>query len=561
MDDASGPPGSDPPPGSPRRKSGRRVRGTADPSPPGPGTLLGSHPLPVEFWPAGAAEAVCVMYQGVGYDGAGRAVSGSVFLPAGAVPAGGWPVVSYAHGTTGLADRCAPSRMGLTRLEREHVSRWLSAGYVVAATDYEGLATPGPHPYFNGEAVADDVVDIVRATRRLDCRVGRSWLVAGFSQGGHAALFVGLMAARYAPDLDFRGTVALAPPVHLPLLISILTANGDSPVSVFTPFLLAGLRTSHPDFDARPFLTDAGDRLVELATTVPLVDMFRATARLTNDDAGTTHLHTRPGMDRILRACRVPVVGMDRPVLITAGAADEIVPMDVVERFVRDIGEAGTRVRLVRHDRATHVDLLGAGHQDVIAWTDAQLADEVSSPSPPVTAQGGHPLRFSLVDATDDGYLTLDDYEVFALRLVQAFGEPPGSARAIAVRQGYRALWRAVAARSDVDDDGRVSTTEFLRWITSRTTHGTGFVHDIRSLAQAVIMLIDDDRNGTLQTAELLRLLRACDLPDDQARLVCDALDRDHDGSVSASEIVAAVHEFCLDPAPGKPGHWLFGQF
>jgi len=240
--------------------------GTPAPMLPEPGTLLGSCSLPAEFWPVGAAEAISVVYRSVGYDGVGREVSGSVFLPGGAAPAGGWPVVSYAHGTTGLSDLCAPSRVGLTRLEREHVSRWLAAGYVVAATDYEGLATPGPHPYFNGEAVADDVVDIVRATRSLDPRVGRRWLVAGFSQGGHAALFVGLMAARYAPDLDFRGTVALAPPVHLPLLISIITAHGAGPVSVFTPFLLAGLPTSHPDFDARAFLTDAGDQLIESAT-------------------------------------------------------------------------------------------------------------------------------------------------------------------------------------------------------------------------------------------------------------------------------------------------------
>jgi len=150
---------------------------------------------------------------------------------------------------------------------------------------------------------------------------------------------------------------------------------------------------------------------------------------------------------------------------------------------------------------------------------------------------------------------------VFALRLVPAFGEPPGSAKALAVRQGYRALWRAVAARSDIDDDGRVSRAELLRWITSPAAHGDRFDRDIRPLAQAVLTLLDHDQNGTLQATELLRLLRACDLPEDQVQTVFDALDRNHDGSVSASEIVKAVHEFCLDPAPGKPGHWLFGQF
>ncbi len=32
-----------------------------------------------------------------------------VLLPKGIAPAGGWPVVAWAHGTTGVADQCAPS--------------------------------------------------------------------------------------------------------------------------------------------------------------------------------------------------------------------------------------------------------------------------------------------------------------------------------------------------------------------------------------------------------------------------------------------------------------------
>jgi acetyl esterase/lipase len=517
-----------------------------------PGTVLEHETLPEALWPAHAAKAIRVVYQGVGYDGAGRQVSGSVFLPATAVPADGWAIVSYAHGTTGLSDASAPSRTGLSRLERAHVSRWLAAGYVVAVTDYEGLATPGPHPYFNGEAVADDVVDIVRATRALDDRAGRTWLVAGFSQGGHAALFVGLMAGRYAPELDFRGTVALAPPVHLPLLIAILTARGDSAVSLLLPFLLAGLRTSFPGFDAGPFLTVAGRGLVELAATATLVDMFRASARFTNDDAGITRVHVRPGIEPILRACRVPVTRMDRPVFITAGTADEIVPVEVVERFVRDLRQAGTSVRFGRHEGATHGDMLAAGHDELIAWTGRTLAGGTPS---------AEPARFTLFDADNDGYLTRDDYEAFALRLVQSFGEPPGSPGALAVRDGYRALWRAVSARSDTDADGRVGQAEFLRWLGSPDHGDTRFDQEIRPLAEAVTALADNDRDGVLDAAEFARLLRACDLPDDGVAAVFAALDRGRDGSVSAAEILANLRDFCLNPAPGKAGHWLFGRF
>ncbi|QFZ19290.1 lipase family protein [Saccharothrix syringae] len=418
-----------------------------------PGTVLDHRRLPAELWPDHAAEALQVLYQGLGYDGSGRAVSGSVFLPAD--PAPGRPVVSYAHGTTGLADRCAPSTAGLTRLERAHVARWLAAGYAVAATDYEGLATPGPHPYFNGEAVADDVVDIVRATRRLDPGLGRTWLVVGFSQGGHAALFTGLIAAGHAPELDFRGTVALAPPVHLPRLVALVTADGARPLSVLLPFLLAGLRTSHPRFDARALLTDAGGRLLDVAASATLVDMFHAVAGLTNDDMGTTGLPTRPGVAEVLHACRVPVTRMDRPVLITAGTADEVVPLPVVEGFAADLAGTGTSVRFDRHEGATHAGVLSAGYDpagrdDLVAWADALVAEH---PEP----------GFDLLDADGDGTLTRDDVDVLALRRAQGLGEPPGSPRARALRAEYRGRWDDLARRADADRDGRISRDEFRR--------------------------------------------------------------------------------------------------
>jgi hypothetical protein len=132
-----------------------------------PGTLIRARPLPSRFRPDHAEAAYRVFYQGVGHDGRGRLVTGSVFIPDGTPPADGWPVVGYAHGTTGLSDRTAPSRTGLLRLERAHIAAWLACGYAVTATDCEGLATPGPHPYLNGEAVADDVIDIVRTTREF----------------------------------------------------------------------------------------------------------------------------------------------------------------------------------------------------------------------------------------------------------------------------------------------------------------------------------------------------------------------------------------------------------
>jgi predicted esterase len=369
----------------------------------------------------------------------------------------------------------------------------------VAATDYEGLATPGPHPYFHGEAVADDVIDLVRAARNLDDRVGRAWLVTGFSQGGHAALFTGLMASRYAPELDFRGTVALAPPVHMPQLVRFLTSSGDRPVSLLLPFLLAGVRAAHPDVDARVFLTPTGRGLVDLAAHATLAEMYRAVRGRTNDEAGLTDLAWRPGIASVLAACRVPVTRMDRPVFVTAGSADVMVPAPVVAAFAADLRKAGTDVHFTRHEDATHVDLLDAGLDEILAWAGRIMRIRTG---------------FDWYDADHDGQLTGDDLAVYALRLAQACETPPGAQAARAVRDAYAALWQAIATRADTNADGAVDRTEFLHHVET----GDGFGPELTTLADAV-----------------LHMATAGD-------------------SVGATELAAAVRD------PGRTDHWLFAR-
>lgn len=416
------------------------------------------HPVPEGQWPAHAADATRIVFRGNGYDGSDRVGGGSLFLPVGSPPPGGWPVVSYA---TGLAPV-------LTGPERVHADRWLTAGYAVTVTEHHDF---GPHPYLNGEAVADDVIDIVRAARGVDRRVGRTWLVAGFSRGGHTALFTGLVASRYAPELDFRGTIALAPPVHLPLLVAELTADGDHPVSPLLPLLLNGLRTD--------FLTGAGRLLTELSTHATLDELTRAARDLTNADGGFTRLQSRPGVAPVLEACRVPVTRMDRPVLITAGDADEVVPADVVARYAEDLRHTGADVRFDRHD-ATHLDLLSSGLDQIVAWARRP--------------------GFGRRSASDrDGRLTGDDFAVCALRLVQACGEPPGSPAAWAVRRGYAELWQAVAARSGAPVDQR----EFLHWLDSGRT---GVEEVLWRLADAVLRLATG--SDSVSAAEIASAVR-----------------------------------------------------
>ena len=120
-------------------------------------------------------------------------------------------MVTWAHGGAGMADICAPSKqsdiasghastqalVAMARRRRGCVQTFLDAGYVIAATDYEGLGTPGLHPLLVGESEGRSVLDAARAARGLKPAAAASKaLVFGQSQGGHAALFAGELARR-----------------------------------------------------------------------------------------------------------------------------------------------------------------------------------------------------------------------------------------------------------------------------------------------------------------------------------------------------------------------------
>ncbi|MFC3494694.1 lipase family protein [Glycomyces rhizosphaerae] len=520
-----------------------------------PGTLVRHQPLVRQHRPEAAADAYRIQYRGNGFDGEQRLVSGTAFIPAGQAPEDGWPVIGFAHGSTGLSDASAPSRTGFARPELEHIGRWLAAGYAVAATDYEGLSTPGPHPYFNGEAVADDVIDAVRAVQSLNHRIAPAWLVAGYSQGGHAAVHVANIATGYAPELDFRGTIAVAPAACVNDFIAELTAEGSAPLSPIVPLTLAGIAATRTDFASDAVLTPLGAELVAWASRATLHEMCQAVRGIDNDQAGTTGIASHPEIADVLDAVSAPVTYLDRPVFITASRDDEIIPHQPVERFADGLHKAGADVAYASHIGADHAEMLETGQPDAIDFGREHLEAVAAARDVPTQ-------RFDLLDRSGDGRFARDDYDAFALRLARSLGHAPRSPQAAAVRDGYRRLWNAVRTAADTDADGTVSATEYRAWAARESASDgdrSGFATAVRPLAEAVIDLVDDDGSRTLDRTELDRLLTACRVRPDEAAATSAALDADGDGRVSTDEIVDAVRGFCVgEPAPGA---WLFGRF
>lgn len=174
-----------------------------------PGTIIRFETMDAPF---PESEAWRVLYTSTGINGEPILVSGMVFAPTGPAPSTGRPVVSWSHPTTGIEDECAPSRSPKPYDDVQGLAEFLNLGWVVVATDYQGLGTDGMHPYLVGASEAQGTIDIVRAARNMnETNASSQFFVFGHSQGGQAALFAGQIAPAYAPELQLLGVAAAAP--------------------------------------------------------------------------------------------------------------------------------------------------------------------------------------------------------------------------------------------------------------------------------------------------------------------------------------------------------------
>ena len=222
------------------------------------------------------AERRTILYESRNSHGAPVAVSGTVLIPKGTPPEGGWPVVSWAHGTVGVADRCAPSHrpdMGYPSYA-QYLNGLVRSGYTVVATDYIGLGTPGGHTYMNAVDQKNAVEDIVPAARALDPRLSQKWFVSGHSQGGAAAL-----EATWSEDgasIADRpaATIALAPGNNLGPGLERFAAGGDThPVrALYFMYGILGMEATGPDIGVDGLLSGAGEHFKQQVSGTCLFD-------------------------------------------------------------------------------------------------------------------------------------------------------------------------------------------------------------------------------------------------------------------------------------------------
>jgi len=321
---------------------------------------------------AEGATAWRVLYHSESLEGDDVAVSGVIVRPAGDAPAGGFPVLSWAHGTTGTADLCAPSKAPDPRVPS--LPDLLAAGYVVAATDYEGLGTPGLHPYLVGESEGRGVLDAARAAARIDgVDAGTDVVVWGHSQGGHAALFAGEIAAEYAPDLDVRGVIAMAPAADMALI-----GPAALRAAALFPFGFMAIGTwpqAYPDLDLTQVFTPVALEQLPLLDSGCTDVIFDAFADRPIEDLvlPTAPIDTVPLSDLFADNTAGARPYGDVPVLVVHGTDDTLVPVGLSEALVPSLCAGGARAEL-RTYAATHGTIPAESAIDGLAWTADRFA-------------------------------------------------------------------------------------------------------------------------------------------------------------------------------------------
>jgi pimeloyl-ACP methyl ester carboxylesterase len=340
---------------------------------------------------ASAGENLLVLYHSRTLAGQDTAVSGTVSIPRGQPPRGGWPVLSWAHGTTGVADICAPSRDApghpchiYTQLADAMLNLWVKRGWAVVKTDYEGLGTPGPHPYLAGASAARATIDIVTAARHLHPGIGRRWAVMGHNQGGHAALFTASLAPGRAPDLDLIGAVAIAPASGTHDIIAQLqNCSAPTPRLGFLALTLIGAAATDRALQLDQMLTRRALRLLAIAQTVGIDDLLGpglwpplAPADLFRPGADLGPLLT------ILAANNPAALRLRTPALIVQGSNDPIADPGRTDRITRSLRGNGAALDYHMYPGTGHFDVIAAAHTQNARWIDARLAGMPTAAGP-----------------------------------------------------------------------------------------------------------------------------------------------------------------------------------
>ncbi len=302
-------------------------------------------------------------------------VTGMVVAPREAIPSQPRRVIAWTHGTWGLEDKCAPSASPKF-FEATAAIDAVRRGYVIAAPDYPGLGSAGPHPFLVGTVTARSTLDAVRASGAIPgAAAGTRFVVWGESQGGHAALWTGQLAGVEGAGLTLLGVAAAAP-------VTELAANfreaGDPNTRAFFTALVATSWSDHYGVPLKlgrrgtpAIMRRFASNCISVDTT-PRLGALLGMLALRRDLKGVDFPALAPWSGYIAANSAAPVQKV--PVLIAQNVADPLVAPAVTRRFATRLCANRVRVRWIDLPGKDHATAARQSAAETIDWIDARFA-------------------------------------------------------------------------------------------------------------------------------------------------------------------------------------------
>ena len=337
----------------------------ADPAADGPGTLVSQSPM--KGAPKGSS-AWEIRYRSIAENGAKVEITGFVVVPDGPAPKDGRDVVAWGHSTVGVAEACAPSTSPTRFSDIAGLPSMIAKGYVVVASDLQGLGTPGPQPYLVGVSSGRAILDSARAARALrQADSSKRIVMVGVSQGSHAVLWAAQLAPSYAPDLEILGVLAAAAPTDLvgnfrqisnPFVRSLMTAYVSDTWSQIYRIPL----TTFANPIGRYFINRLSGECLRLdpvvsATQTGLLLLSHSIPDRLGDP------WTKPLEDNSVKP-----VHLTMPMLVVQGDKDTVVIPTITKAYVAASCRAGNTLQFLKISDGTHTNIGEKSVGPTLAW-------------------------------------------------------------------------------------------------------------------------------------------------------------------------------------------------
>ncbi|MGW2615579.1 alpha/beta hydrolase family protein [Streptomyces sp. NPDC001500] len=355
-----------------------------------PGEILRSQRLPTpasSLLGTAVSRAERIMYRTA--DEHGRPVAATGFLLFPKTPPkdkDGWPLISWAHGSTGAGPACAPSRSVSSSDVAPLLVKWLREGYAVVAADYPGLGPNGKlHQFIHLRAEGRSVAHAALAARNADPgAVSRKWFAVGISQGGQAALGAGEQAAE-AKGMRFLGTAAFAPAAHHAAALRAAAAKQSSGASLegmrgLLAYTALGAHVYDPkrfpykDLLSPKLAEEMAEPAVHNLCLNQIDGYFSIFAPEKKYSTLNPHWETQnPGLAKFLDSMNPAQRTSSGPILVMQGESDEVVTPESTRRLITELCAKEDVVDWKTYPGVDHIGVAVAGLEDLGAWLKDRL--------------------------------------------------------------------------------------------------------------------------------------------------------------------------------------------